>query len=311
MVGRERVVARGERRPAEIRELVGVELDRQTVRPGGREDAVGFLRGEADPLAERVHGIREARFRDRRHHFVDHEVYVGILPAGIFRRKRVRAEKCRLDVDRKRVSELSRDPELLDFRVGVETVARLDLDRGDAFADQVAESRHGGFAESVVVGLSGGAHGRDDAAAGSRDLLVARAVEPHLELARAAAAEDEMGVAVDQAGRDPAPARVVHRARERVRVARKVRRLAEPCDTPVLDRDGGIADRAVGLAARHHRRQVGADPEPVPLAAVRPLARHDALPGPRAELSTRRAFHGPAICSTFRRMAAPETASRT
>ena len=44
----------------------------------------------------------------------------------------------------------------------------------------------------------------DDAAAGARDLLVARAGQPHLELVGAVAAIDQVGVAVDQARRDPA-----------------------------------------------------------------------------------------------------------
>ena len=35
------------------------------------------------------------------------------------------------------------------------------------------------------------------------DLLIARAVQPLLELAGAVAGEDEMGVAIDQARRDP------------------------------------------------------------------------------------------------------------
>jgi hypothetical protein len=44
--------------------------------------------------------------------------------------------------------------------------------------------------------------GRADAAAGVGDVLVARALEAQLELARPLAAVDEVRVAVDEAGRD-------------------------------------------------------------------------------------------------------------
>jgi hypothetical protein len=47
-------------------------------------------------------------------------------------------------------------------------------------------------------------HGRDDAAAGARDLLIARAGQPLFEFAGAVAAIDQMGMAIDQARRDPA-----------------------------------------------------------------------------------------------------------
>ena len=54
------------------------------------------------------------------------------------------------------------------------------------------------------VGGAGGADAGDDAAAGCGDLGVADAGEALLELGGAVAAEDQVGVAVDEAGGDPA-----------------------------------------------------------------------------------------------------------
>jgi hypothetical protein len=62
-----------------------------------------------------------------------------------------------------------------------------------------ARARAALAANSVASSASArGSHGRADAAAGARDLLVARALQPQLELGRALAAVDQVGVAVDQ-----------------------------------------------------------------------------------------------------------------
>src|SRR5690606_18348157 len=68
---------------------------------------------------------------------------------------------------------------------------------------------------------------------------------------------------LDQSRRDPAPAQTVgfHSL-----VHRQVRAWSDPGDAPVLDQDGGVLDRAIGLAALGHRgdvavgdQQVGVD----------------------------------------------------
>ena len=87
--------------------------------------------------------------------------------------------------------------------VEVEAVARLDLDRVDAFGDQRAARQRRGTARPRWPRASR-ATVETNAAAGAGDLLVARAREAQLELARAVAAVDEMGVAIDESRRDPA-----------------------------------------------------------------------------------------------------------
>ena len=86
----------------------------------------------------------------------------------------------------------------------IEAVTGFDLDRRDALADQCVETWQA-LADEFV--LARGAQGFDrgyDAAAGASDLFITRAAQPHLEFARAVSGVDEVGMAIDQAGRDPA-----------------------------------------------------------------------------------------------------------
>src|SRR5690606_38355162 len=87
-------------------------------------------------------------------------------------------------------------------------VAGLDLDGGDALGQHRVQPGQGGLQQCRIVGFAGSAHGGDDAAAGAGDVGVAHALQALLELVGAVAGVDEVGVAVDQAGADPAAATV-------------------------------------------------------------------------------------------------------
>jgi hypothetical protein len=101
-------------------------------------------------------------------------------------------------------AEPARGAQLAKLGPDVEPVARLDLDGGDAFSHQRGEPAAGRGHKRIVARGAGRLHRRDDAAAGARDLFIARAFETHLELVGAIAAEDEVRVAIDQPRRDPA-----------------------------------------------------------------------------------------------------------
>ena len=83
--------------------------------------------------------------------------------------------------------------------LGREAVARLDLERGHTFSHQRERALAGELEQRRVARRAGRRDGRADAAAGAGDVLVARALEPLLELAGALAGVDQMRVAVDQA----------------------------------------------------------------------------------------------------------------
>ena len=101
------------------------------------------------------------------------------------------------------LAELARDaqaPRLVQRR---EAVAGLDLERWSRLRPS-APARAGGRRSRAgpSPACARGGDRRADAAAGAGDVFVAGAFEAQLELARALAAVDQVGVAVDQPGRD-------------------------------------------------------------------------------------------------------------
>ncbi len=174
------------------------------------------------------------------------------------------AEEAGGDGDGADVAEAAGDAQHLELACRVEPVAGFDLDRGDALAQESIEAGQRGGEESVVIGGARRRHGRDDAAALAGDLGIARAFEAEFELAGARAGEDEMGVAVDEAGRHPALAAIVDGGGEAI--GRAGQRVAPPdeCDTVAGDRQRAVGDGAVGRVARCHGGEAEIDPEMVP-----------------------------------------------
>ena len=230
MIGRQRSEFGRERGAARIRELVGVELDRQPVRPRGGEDAPRLLRRETDRLAEGVDGVGEARARDGRNRFLTDELDVGVATTRKFRGQRVRREQGRAHVDADVCRHGARGLQHPPLGRRVEPVARLDLDRRHAFGRERREPRPALRDERVGRRGARRTHRRRDAAARTRDLRVGRAFEAALEFVRAVAGVDEVRVAVDETRRDPAAAGI-ERARSAgdapaARASRRPRRSA-------------------------------------------------------------------------------------
>ncbi len=121
MISRERTMMRGEAGAVQCRELLGMELDGQASGARGVEHAVGLLGGEADPLTEGVHRIRETdRSRD---HGVTHEVDIIVGAVGIFGRQRVRAEQRGRDPHVAHFAQRTRRAEHLEFVLDGEAIA--------------------------------------------------------------------------------------------------------------------------------------------------------------------------------------------
>ena len=155
-------------------------------------------------------------------------------------RKLVRTRTGRTAPDR------PRHPQHPELGLRVEPVARLDLDRRHPLGDQRVDPRQRAGEQLRLVRRPRRPHRRDDAAAGPRDLLVARALEPHLELARPVAAEDDVGVAVDQRRRHQPPAEVAHRAPAGPAAPRRPARPRR--SRPSRTSDGAGLDEPVGRA---------------------------------------------------------------
>ena len=127
-------------------------------------------------------------------------------------------------------------------------------------------------------------HGRDDAAAGSRHLLIARARKAQLEFMGAVAGINEMGVAIDEPGRDPAPFAI--RALDGLESG-GARRRARIDDAALAFGDEAVLDRAEARFVGTKRRETGIVPKPIyphrhgrgPLLACRQLDGFDLAEG--------------------------------
>ena len=225
MIRRQRPEFRRQGGAAEVGELLGVELDRQTGGSGGLEHSPDLGGRETDTLAEGVDAVRQAARRDLADQAPADGVDVAVGIAGEFRRGGVGGQKGGDDADRSLLAEFARRLEHLGFVGQVEAVARLDLHRGNALGDQGVEAGQGGADQIDLAGGAGGAHGGEDAAALAGDLLITRPGQAPLELTGAIAGEDQMSVAIDQTRRDPAALAIDRR--DGVEAGRLSRRTGE------------------------------------------------------------------------------------
>ena len=268
VVGRQRAVARRQPGAAEIGKLLGVKLHRKPMRLRRVEYPGHLLRRKGDPLAESIDGISEPAPGDGRKLLAADGVDVAVGVTGIFRRHRMGAEEGGFHCHRPLRAKPPRRRQHAGFGFRIEAIARLDLDGRDAFGDHRVEAFAGGVEERGVIG---GARRRDsgeNAAAGAGDLLVACPGDAHLEFLRAIAAEDEMGVAVDEPGRDPAALQIVRFLG--VEPGRQIACFAHPDDAAAGLRDGAALDDSEAGPILRHGHQPGVDPEAVNLHARPP-----------------------------------------
>jgi hypothetical protein len=207
------------------------------------EDPRDLVRAEGDALAEAVDRVDQP-FGMGCVHAGDHhlaEIAVAIVP--ILRRQGVGGEPAGHHPHRPLRTDRPGDPQHLQLARAVEPVAGLDLQRGDALGDQRVDPGQRRGQQRLLVRRARGADARKDAAAFPGDLLVACAFQPHLELARPVAAEDDVAVAVDQPRRDHPPSEVAaRRAREG---RRQIPRRPDPGDSIAVDRQSALLDQVV------------------------------------------------------------------
>ena len=237
-----------------------MKLHRQAVCPGRLEHLRDLRRREADALAEGIDRIGQAGGRDGRQHVAADGGDIGILVARGLRRQRMGAEEGRGHRERPDLAQPPRRLQRLHLGRALEPVARLHFQRRHALGHQRIDARQGGSDQLVLAGGACRLHGRDDAAAGARQLLVGGARQAQLELVRAVAAVDDVGVAVDQAGRDPAAVAVDHVGRGE---GGGLRFRAGIDDGAVARGDQPLLDDAEAIA--RHRREARALPDAITL----------------------------------------------
>ncbi len=182
-----------------------MEADRQAVGTCGGEHAFTSAGVKAMRLAKGVDAGCEAGLGDGGDHLLDDHLDIGVARRTFLGlgRKGVGGKQGRDDPHRLIPTDRLGGVEQADFGSGVETVARLDLDRRHPALHQRVEAAAGLVAKLVRAGRLGGADGRGDPATGPRNFLIGGTGAAHGMFVGAGAAEDEMGVAVDQARRDP------------------------------------------------------------------------------------------------------------
>ncbi len=190
-----------------------------------------------------------------------------------FGRQRMRAEKRRAHGDGAKLAKPARDGERLAFRPEFEPIAGFDLDCRDALGDERVEPFEGARGELFLARRPGGAHGRENAAAGARNLLIGRAFEAHLELAGAVSPIDEMGMAIDEAGRDPAALTIHNASGARANRERQLRLGARKNDSALPRRERALFDHAEARRVRRKGRETGVQPDRIdPLIHFAPAA---------------------------------------
>jgi hypothetical protein len=151
------------------------------------------------------------------------------------------------NLERQLVPEPARHAQATRFMLGRQAVARLHFERGHALGHQRLRATARRNPQRLIAGGSRRGHRRADPAAGAGDVLVARALEPHFELACAVAGIDQVGVAVDQAGCDQGAAQVmlgadIHGTRQR-------RLVADPAQRVALDQQRTAVDQSPAVRA--------------------------------------------------------------
>ena len=218
-----------------MRQLLCMQLDRQPEFGGSVEDPRHLRHGKGDPLAEAVDGIDQPLGMGCAQARNGDFVKVGVGTVRVFGWHGMGCEPAGDDPHRALDRQTARGAQHLQLVLDAQAIAGLDLDGRGALCQQCIQSRQRRREQRILGGGAGGAHRGQDAAAGAGDLLVSRALQPHLEFSRAVAAEDEVGVAVQQR-------RGNHATAEAFRVALRRLSRAEPLDAPVLQADPAVLD---------------------------------------------------------------------
>src|SRR3546814_4733067 len=107
------------------------------------------------------------------------------------------------DADRALLTEAPGRAQHAQFALTIQAVAGFHLDRGDALGGEMIEPLERAPDEFILARRAGRPHRRENAAAGPSDLLVPRPLEAQFEFLGAVAAEEQRGLAIAEAGREP------------------------------------------------------------------------------------------------------------
>ncbi len=140
VIGRQCAELGGQLGAARSLELIGVQLDVQSIPARGGQDLTAFLYAENARLAEHVATARQLLACHSRNHLLTHELHIRRALAAILGWHLVGAEK---GWDQRR-GQLAREPldhpQLLELCLQLQAVPRFHLDRRRSPSDQRRES---------------------------------------------------------------------------------------------------------------------------------------------------------------------------
>ena len=174
----------------------------------------------------------------------------------------MRAEERGADRDGTRLRELACDPKRFALGGKLESVAGFDFDRAHALSDQSVQSLERRSRKLVFACGAGRADCRKNSAAFAGDLLICGPRESQLEFMRPIASIDEMGVAIDEGGGDPA-AVAIDDPRRGARGGRKLVLRANEDDSSVARGDRAGFDDPQPRAPFDQCRKTSVEPNRV------------------------------------------------
>ncbi len=254
MIGGQGTVGSGQCGSSEIRKLFGVEFHWNAQCLRLVKDTSHLFRRKSNALAKTIHCVRESFGMSGGQAFPADKGDVLVYFSSVFWRNRVGTEKAGLHAHLACFAQLAGYAQHFELGFHIETVAGLDLDGTHALGQQRLQSWQGLGKQLILRGVAGCRHCAEDAATASGDFLVARTLQPQLELCGAAATINQMRVAVHQRGCDQSASQVP--ASGPGIAFRKFTLGANPRDFPLGHDHGPALDQAIGRASRNHRGQL-------------------------------------------------------
>ena len=118
-----------------------MQFDRQAQRARLAEDLACLRRREGNRFAECIDRVGKPAAGDFRQEDVADVGDIIVLATGELRRQRMRAKEARAYADAELRAERAGNAQHLQFAVQIQSIARLDLDGGDAIRQQGARAR--------------------------------------------------------------------------------------------------------------------------------------------------------------------------
>jgi hypothetical protein len=174
----------------------------------------------------------------------------------------MRAQERRADRDIALFSEPACDGERFVLCGKVEPIAGFDFDRADALGDKGVQSPQRRPDELVLACPAGRSDSGKNSTAFASDPFICSAGKPELELMRPIAAVNEVGVAINQGGRNPATF-AIDDARAIAPSGRKLVLPTNESDTSFACSDGAGFDDPKPGADWRERRKTGIEPNRV------------------------------------------------